>query len=84
MLTEAGTGKQIPVKVTNVRRLGDFATWRAARAVGNHDLNTFAIRADPVGRRIGAGHDSLDFADLNAQACSLRSPRQEAGVRTDS
>ena len=29
-----------------MRRLGDFATWRAARAVGDHDLNTFAVRAD--------------------------------------
>ena len=31
-----------------MRRLGDFATWRAARAVGDHDLNTFAVRADPL------------------------------------
>jgi HlyD family secretion protein len=23
--------------------------WRAARAVGDYDLNTFLIRADPVG-----------------------------------
>lgn len=28
---------------------GEFATWRAARAVGDHDLNTFVLRADPVG-----------------------------------
>jgi HlyD family secretion protein len=25
-----------------------FATWRAARVVGDHDLNTFLVRADPV------------------------------------
>jgi HlyD family secretion protein len=50
MLTEAGTGKQIRAKVTEMRRLSDFATWRAARAVGDHDLNTFAVRADPVGQ----------------------------------
>jgi HlyD family secretion protein len=31
-----------------MRRLGDFATWRAARAVGDYDLNTFAVRADPL------------------------------------
>jgi HlyD family secretion protein len=30
-------------------RRGEFATWRAARVVGDYDLNTFLIRADPVG-----------------------------------
>jgi HlyD family secretion protein len=47
MLTASGNGGLIPAKVTELRRLGDFATWRAARAVGDHDLNTFAVRADP-------------------------------------
>jgi HlyD family secretion protein len=28
--------------------LGDFATWRAARAIGDHDLNMFAVRVDPI------------------------------------
>ena len=50
MLTASGDGRPIPAKVTELRRLGDFATWRAARAVGDHDLNTFALRADPIGR----------------------------------
>ena len=36
------------VVVRRYRSLGDFATWRAARAVGDHDLNTFVLRADPV------------------------------------
>ena len=49
-LSTAGNGPPIPVKVTELRRLGDFATWRAARAVGDHDLNTFALRADPTGK----------------------------------
>ena len=26
---------------------GEFATWRAARAVGDHDLNSFLVRVDP-------------------------------------
>ena len=47
-LTTSG-GPPIPARVTELRRLGDFATWRAARAVGDHDLNTFAVRADPSG-----------------------------------
>lgn len=49
MLTSAGNNQPIAAKVTELRRLGDFATWRAARAVGDHDLNTFAVRADPTG-----------------------------------
>jgi multidrug resistance efflux pump len=46
-LTASGNGQPIAAKVTELHRLGDFATWRAARAVGDHDLNTFAVRADP-------------------------------------
>jgi len=47
-LTRAGSDKPILAKVSEMRRLGDFATWRAARAVGDHDLNMFAVRADPT------------------------------------
>src|SRR5260221_1183932 len=43
------TGKQLQARISEMRRLDDFATWRAARAVGDHDLNTFVIRADPIG-----------------------------------
>ena len=42
---QAGAGQQLPARVSEERRLGDFATWRAARAVGDYDLNTFYIRA---------------------------------------
>jgi HlyD family secretion protein len=42
----AGAGRRLPARVSEARRLGDFATWRAARAVGDHDLNTFFVRAD--------------------------------------
>ena len=48
VLIEGIGGKQLSAKVSEMRRLGDFATWRAARAVGDHDLNTFSVRADPV------------------------------------
>jgi HlyD family secretion protein len=44
----ANSGRRIPARVTEIRPLGEFATWRAARAVGDHDLNSFLIRADPV------------------------------------
>jgi HlyD family secretion protein len=41
-------GKPIAATVTELRPLGEFATWRAARAVGDHDLNSFRLRLDPV------------------------------------
>ena len=41
-------GRHIQARVTEFRPLGEFATWRAARAVGDHDLNSFRLRLDPV------------------------------------
>ena len=41
-------GRRISAKVTELRPLGEFATWRAARAVGDHDLNSFRVRLDPT------------------------------------
>jgi len=37
-----------PGIVTELRNRGEFAVWRAARASGDHDLNTFFVRVDPV------------------------------------
>ena len=42
-------GHRFEAKVTELRPLGEFAVWRAARAVGDHDLNSFLLRADPIG-----------------------------------
>ena len=42
-------GDRFEAKVTELRPLGEFAVWRAARAVGDHDINNFLLRADPVG-----------------------------------
>ncbi len=36
--------------VTEIVPRGEFATWRAARAVGDHDLNTFQLRVDADAR----------------------------------
>jgi HlyD family secretion protein len=44
----AAPGREVAGHVTEVRPLGEFATWRAARAVGDHDLNSFLVRVDPV------------------------------------
>jgi HlyD family secretion protein len=42
------TGRTIAGRVTELRPLGEFATWRAARAVDDHDLNSFLVRVDPL------------------------------------
>lgn len=42
-------GRRIDARVTVLRPLGEFATWRAARAIGDHDLNSFQMRLDPEG-----------------------------------
>jgi HlyD family secretion protein len=41
-------GRNIPALVTEMRPLGEFATWRAARAVGDHDLSSFRVRLEPL------------------------------------
>ena len=46
-------GERIEARVTELRPLGEFATWRAARAVGDHDINSFLVRADPVAETEG-------------------------------
>ena len=48
-------GRTVDARVTELRPLGEFATWRAARAVGDHDLNAFRLRLDPV-----SGIDGLE------------------------
>jgi hypothetical protein len=47
------SGQKIPSRVTELRPLGEFATWRAAHAVGDHDLNSFRLRLDPVTAAVG-------------------------------
>jgi len=41
-------GDVVEGRVTEIVPRGEFATWRAARVVGGHDLNTFLVRADPI------------------------------------
>jgi HlyD family secretion protein len=38
----------LDARIDEIVPQGGFATWRAARAVGDHDLNTFVLRVDPV------------------------------------
>jgi HlyD family secretion protein len=44
----------IEAAISEIIPRGEFATWRAARVVGDHDLNTFLVRADPVEQRAAA------------------------------
>jgi HlyD family secretion protein len=45
----AEDGHRVDARVSELRPLGEFATWRAARAAGDHDLNSFRVRLDPTG-----------------------------------
>ena len=42
-------GETRPAIVTELVPLGEFATWQAERAVGDHDRNTLRLRLDPEG-----------------------------------
>jgi HlyD family secretion protein len=48
-LAPAGRNGRIDARVTEIIPRGEFAVWRAARVVGDHDLNTFLLRLDPIG-----------------------------------
>jgi HlyD family secretion protein len=48
-----GEREATPAVVSEIRRLGTFATWQAERAVGDHDLNTLRLRLDPQGDASG-------------------------------
>jgi HlyD family secretion protein len=48
-LTTADGNAPIDARIDEIVPRGEFAIWRAARAVGDHDLNTFVLRAHPVG-----------------------------------
>ena len=39
--------------ITELQPLGQFATWQAERAVGEHDRNTLRLRLDPQGNSTG-------------------------------
>ena len=42
-----GASEPTPAVVTEILPLGEFATWQAERAVGDHDRNTLRLRLDP-------------------------------------
>jgi HlyD family secretion protein len=48
-LVPADGGASIDARIDEIVPRDEFATWRAARAVGDYDLNTLLVRADPLG-----------------------------------
>ena len=48
LVLRTAKGDRIDARVTELRPLGQFAVWEAARAVGDHDVNSFLVRADPT------------------------------------
>lgn len=51
----AGMPGTFKARVTEMRRLGAFATWQAAKVVGDYDRSTFRLRVDP-----SAQHPNLE------------------------
>jgi len=47
-VSRLGTNQSFFARVTEVMPLGQFATWQAERAAGDHDLNTLRLRLDPI------------------------------------
>jgi HlyD family secretion protein len=47
-IRSSGSAEATGAKLVELRNLGQFAVWRAARATGDHDRNTFFLRLDPV------------------------------------
>jgi HlyD family secretion protein len=48
LVLRTARGDRIDARVTELRPLGEFAVWEATRAVGDHDINSFLMRADPL------------------------------------
>ena len=46
-----GVRETTPAIITELLPIGQFATWQAERAVGDHDLNMLNLRIDLVGDR---------------------------------
>ena len=42
----AGASTPVPGLVTEITPIGQFATWQAERAVGDHDRNTLRLRVE--------------------------------------
>jgi multidrug resistance efflux pump len=51
----AGSASAIPGRVTELGPIGQFATWQAERAVGDHDRNTLRMRVE-----LGANSATLE------------------------
>lgn len=48
-------GKDVKLKVFYIRDMGNYATWRATKSIGDYDSRTFEIKARPVDAENAAG-----------------------------
>jgi HlyD family secretion protein len=48
-----GANSATKAVITELRPLGEFATWQAERVIGDHDRNTLRLRLDPQGEAAG-------------------------------
>jgi len=48
-------GKTISAKITRMKNVGNFATWKATKALDNFDLKTFEVQAKPNNPADGDG-----------------------------
>jgi HlyD family secretion protein len=61
-LLPLGTDNGVKARVAEIIARGEFATWRAARVVGDHDLSTFLIRVDPITRTSEPLHPGMSVS----------------------
>ncbi|MCL1943896.1 MAG: efflux RND transporter periplasmic adaptor subunit [Candidatus Azobacteroides sp.] len=47
-LVPALGNKEIELKITHIKALGSYATWKATKVSGEFDLKSFSVRAKPV------------------------------------
>lgn len=47
--------KNIDVKITRMKNVGNFATWKATKSLDNFDLKTFEVQAKPINAADGQG-----------------------------
>jgi len=60
-------GKDVKVRISRIKNVGNFATWKATKAADGWDLKMFEVRAVPVDSEMNNAHSgmSIIIKDLN-------------------
>lgn len=71
-------GKEIPIKVFYIRDMGNYATWRATKNIGDYDSRTFEIKARPVDNNdaegLRPGMSAIRKQDIDSAAIAKKHP----------